>query len=115
MRTSAVPSPMRISGRKYSFAGAARYMASSRRKCSLRLVMPRNLYILALLATVACDGKPVQVPVRTPTLVDSADQVMFNGKTTITANGVRRGEISGDTVATFDQLTRFTFIKMQVQ
>lgn len=77
--------------------------------------MPRNLYILALLATVACDGKPVQVPVRTPTLVDSADQVMFNGKTTITANGVRRGEISGDTVATFDQLTRFTFIKMQVQ
>jgi hypothetical protein len=77
--------------------------------------MLRNLYVLALLATVACDGKPVQTTLRTPTLVDSADQVLFNGKTTITANGVRRGEISGDTIATFDQLTRFTIIKMQVQ
>jgi hypothetical protein len=77
--------------------------------------MLRNLYCLALLATVACDGKPVQVATRTPTLVDSADQVLFNGKTTITANGVRRGEISGDTIATFDQLTRFTIIKMKVQ
>ena len=77
--------------------------------------MLRNLYVLALLAIVACDGKPVQANVRTPTLVDSADQVMFNGKTTITANGVRRGEISGDTIATFDQLTRFTIIRMQVQ
>lgn len=77
--------------------------------------MLRNLYCLALLATVACDGKPVQATTRTPTLVDSADQVLFNGKTTITANGVRRGEISGDTIATFDQLTRFTIIKMKVQ
>ena len=77
--------------------------------------MLRNLYILALLATVACDGKPVQTNLRPPTLVDSADQVLFNGKTTITANGVRRGEVSGDTIATFDQLTRFTIIRMQVQ
>ena len=77
--------------------------------------MLRNLFVLALLATVACDGKPVQATLRNPTLVDSADQVLFNGKTTITANGVRRGEISGDTIATFDQLTRFTIIKMQVQ
>ena len=77
--------------------------------------MLRNLYFLALLATVACDGKPVQAPVRAPTLVDSADQVLFKGKSTITANGVRRGEISGDTIATFDQLTRFTIINMQVQ
>ena len=77
--------------------------------------MRRNLCVLALLATVACDGRPVQTTVSKPTLVDSADQVLFNGKTTITADGVRRGEISGDTIATFDQLTRFTIIKMQVQ
>jgi hypothetical protein len=77
--------------------------------------MLRNLYLLALLATIACDGKPVQTITRPPTLVDSADQVMFNGKTTITASGVRRGEIAGDTIASFDQLTRFTIIKMQVQ
>ena len=77
--------------------------------------MLRNLYFLALLATIACDGKPVQTTQRAATLVDSAEQVMFNGKTTITANGVRRGEIAGDTIASFDQLTRFTVLKMRVQ
>jgi hypothetical protein len=77
--------------------------------------MLRNLLFLALFATAGCNGDPVQQAVRTRTLVDSADQVLFNAKTTITANGVRRGEVSGDTIATFDQLTRFTIIRMQVQ
>lgn len=77
--------------------------------------MVRNLSLLALFATVACDGKSGQVKPRVPTLADSADQVMYNAKTTITANGVRRGEVSGDTIATFDQLTRFVIVKMQAQ
>jgi hypothetical protein len=78
--------------------------------------MLRNLSLIALLVTVACDGKPVQAtPAARRTLADSADQVMYNATTTITANGAKRGDITGDTVATFDQMTRVAVLQMRVQ
>lgn len=68
----------------------------------------------ALLA--ACDSQRIaDEAARRAAAADSAEQVMYRASTVITTNGARRGTISGDTVATYDALTRFRFRPMQIQ
>jgi LPS export ABC transporter protein LptC len=74
--------------------------------------LPGILAILAL--TLACDGQRISADYpRSPT--DSAEQVMYNGRTIITSNGVRRGEVFGDTIGTYEAVTRFRFHPLQVR
>ena len=68
---------------------------------------------LAILA--ACDGQRISSDRQTKTAADSAEQLLYNGSTVLTANGVRRGEMRGDTVATFEAMTRFRFRRIEVR
>ena len=74
--------------------------------------VPGIVAILAL--TLACDGQRISAEYpRSPT--DSAEQLMYHGRTIITANGVRRGEVFGDTVGTYEAVTRFRFHPLQLR
>ena len=69
---------------------------------------------LALAATVvtfltsACEPRRA-APDITGTPRDSAEQVLYGARSVLASNGLRRGEMSGDTVMTFDAATRFEF------
>jgi len=78
---------------------------------------PSVLIMLAIVvsATVGCNTQATSATSRQRTLADSADQVMFNARMTIAGNGVRRGEVYGDTVLAFDAATRFDVRPMRVQ
>jgi hypothetical protein len=68
---------------------------------------------LAILA--ACDGQRISADRQAKTAADSAEQLLYNASTVLTANGVRRGDIHGDTVATFESMTRFRFRRIEVR
>jgi hypothetical protein len=63
----------------------------------------------AVALAAACETPQVSANTPTGTASDSAEQVMYGARSTLASNGVRRGELSGDTVATFDAATRFEF------
>ena len=70
--------------------------------------------VATLAGTLACDGQRISAEYqRSPT--DSAEQVMYNGRTFITSNGIRRGEVFGDTIGTYDAVTRFRFHPLTVR
>ena len=70
--------------------------------------------VATLALTLACDGQRISAEYqRSPT--DSAEQVMYNGRTILTWNGIRRGEVFGDTIGTYDAVTRFRFHPLQVR
>ena len=73
-------------------------------------------FLLGLIGLLAgCDGQRISAENRGGSAADSSEHVMFNGRTIITANGVRRGEVSGDTVASYDAVTRFRFRRLTVR
>jgi LPS export ABC transporter protein LptC len=80
--------------------------------------MRRRLFALAAVAglalTGAC-GKRESPPVakRANPLADSADQVLFGAKFTITDRGLRRAEIEGDTAFFFNDNTRLVLHPMR--
>jgi len=57
----------------------------------------------------ACNSPQRSAVPNTGTARDSADQVMYGARSVLAFNGLRRGEISGDTVMSFDAATRFEF------
>jgi len=68
---------------------------------------------LAILA--GCEGQRISADRQTKTAADSAEQVLYNGSAVLTANGVRRGDMRGDTVATFESMSRFRFRRIEVR
>ena len=69
----------------------------------------------ALAVLAACDGQRGPADRQTKTAADSAEQLLYNASTVLTANGVRRGDMRGDTVATFESMTRFRFGRIEVR
>jgi len=65
--------------------------------------------LAAVLAVAACDTGKVSALPLTGTTRDSAEQVMYGGRSVLASNGLRRGEIAGDTVMSFAAATRFEF------
>jgi hypothetical protein len=63
-------------------------------------------FVLGTLVT-ACETQKVAAKGRTGTPRDSADQVLYGARSVLASNGVRRGELSGDTVLVFAAGTRF--------
>ena len=57
----------------------------------------------------ACNSPQRSAVPNTGTARDSADQVMYGARSVLAFKGLRRGEISGDTVLSFDAATRFEF------
>lgn len=70
--------------------------------------------LVTVLAADACD-RPGSSPYGPGGVSDSSEQVMFGARTVLTANGIRRGDVAGDTVRVFDQATRFEFRSVRAQ
>jgi len=64
---------------------------------------------LAVVAIAACDTTQVSPLPLTGTTRDSAEQVLYGARSVLAASGLRRGEVTGDTVMSFDASTRFEF------
>lgn len=68
----------------------------------------------AVLAAAGCD-RPGSSPNGPGAARDSSEQVMYGALTVLTADGMRRGDVAGDTVRVFDQATRFEFRGVRAQ
>lgn len=67
----------------------------------------RVLVLLAVAVLTAASCRKTTQPRATPTLADSAEQVMFDVHTMLTNSGVKRGDMFADTIYIFDDQTRF--------
>jgi hypothetical protein len=79
------------------------------------IALVRAALAVAASAAVAsgCDTSQVAANPGTTTARDSADQVLYGGRTVLAHNGLRRGDLIGDTVLVFDAATRFEFRKVR--
>jgi LPS export ABC transporter protein LptC len=71
--------------------------------------------VVAASASLACNTQTTSATPRQQTAVDSAEQVMYNARMALTSNGMRRGEVAGDTILAFDAATRFDIRPLRVQ
>lgn len=67
----------------------------------------QSVAALAIFTAAACDRSTPPPVVSETNLADSADQVIFEGRTLLTHNGVKRGEMFADTIFVFEDQTRF--------
>lgn len=66
--------------------------------------------VLSLALAAAGCSRPAEPPLtRVPSLVDSAEQVLFNVSTILTDKGVERGTMTADTAFVFHDQTQFDF------
>jgi LPS export ABC transporter protein LptC len=78
-------------------------------KRTIRVVRAAIMASGVLLGAWACDAPQTPSDPRSDAPHDSAEQVIFGGRTVLAYNGLRRGSVEGDTVLSFDALTRFEF------
>src|SRR3954467_15704621 len=67
----------------------------------------------AVAVSAACSNKSTPPIVRRSALADSADQVMFGVRFTLTDHGLARAEIHSDTAYFFDDNTRIELRKVE--
>jgi hypothetical protein len=77
--------------------------------------VPVVIGMAAVAVAWACNSPQRSAIPNTGTARDSADQVLYGAHSVLTFNGLRRGEISGDTVMSFDAATRFEFRGFRAQ
>jgi hypothetical protein len=65
--------------------------------------------LTAVLIVAGCDTAKVAALPHTGTSRDSAEQVMYGARSVLASSGLRRGEVTGDTVMSFAANTRFEF------
>ena len=70
---------------------------------------------IATIVVAGCKTDATSAAARRQTAADSAEQVMYNARMQLAANGVRRGEVSGASVLTLDAASRFDFRPLQAQ
>ena len=75
----------------------------------LRPVVSAAIGLGAIVATSACDTQRASAKPRVISARDTAEQVLYGARSALAANGVRRGDVAGDTVLVFDAATRFEF------
>ena len=73
------------------------------------IIVRAAIGLAAVALATACDTPHVSANAPTGTASDSAEQVMYGARSVLASNGVRRGELAGDTVTTYDAATRFEF------
>ena len=72
-----------------------------------RLLTSACLPIVLGTLVTACETQKVAARAPTGTPRDSAEQVLYGARSVLASNGVRRGELLGDTVLVFAAGTRF--------
>jgi LPS export ABC transporter protein LptC len=75
----------------------------------------RVLALLAVAVLTAASCRKTTQPRATPTLADSAEQVMFDVHTMLTNSGVKRGDMFADTIYVFDDQTRFVMQQVRAK
>jgi len=80
-----------------------------------KIVVRGTLGALAVWLAAACDTRQVSPNARRATARDSAEQVLYGGRSVLASNGVRRGEVAGDTVLVFSAATRFELTGLRAQ
>src|SRR5690349_8077259 len=65
--------------------------------------------VIAVALAARCNTRQASANTRRPAPEDSVEQVMFGARSVLVSSGTRRGEVSGDTVSTYDAATRFEF------
>ncbi len=77
--------------------------------------MRRALWLgCIVLGSGACKGAATPPVSHSPTLADTAQQVMFDVNTLLTNRGVQRGQLFADTAFVFNDQTRFVFRNARV-
>lgn len=72
------------------------------------------LVLVSLVALTTACGKASKPPVvGEGTAADTAEQVIFDGRTLLTESGVKRGELFADTIYVFNDQTRFALRKVR--
>jgi LPS export ABC transporter protein LptC len=72
--------------------------------------LPRVLAgLLAGVAIAACQGREQPPVTAVPTAADSADQVMFGVRWSLTERGVKQGDLFADTAFVYDDNSRLLF------
>jgi hypothetical protein len=79
------------------------------------IVVRGALGLVGVWLVAACDTGKVSPNPHRATARDSAEQVLYGGRSVLASNGVRRGDISGDTVLVFSAATRFELIGLRAQ
>ncbi len=79
------------------------------------ILVVRAAGLAALLAGSACNEPQTPADPRRAAARDSVEQVIFGGRTVLAHDGLRRGEVEGDTVLSFAALTRFEFRPVRAQ
>jgi LPS export ABC transporter protein LptC len=69
---------------------------------------------VALVAATACDRTAEPPLTHVPSLVDSAEQVLFGVTTILTNKGVERGTMTADTIFVFHDQTQFDLRRVRV-
>ena len=82
-------------------------------KRTIRVVRAAGL--AALVTGSACNEPQTPADPRGGNARDSVEQVLFGGRTVLAHDGIRRGDVAGDTVLSFDALTRFEFRGLRAQ
>src|ERR1041385_7679869 len=80
-----------------------------------KIVVRAALGLSAVCWVVACDTSQVSANPRTASARDSAEQVLYGGRSVLAFNGLRRGDIAGDTVLVFSAATRFELQGLRAQ
>jgi hypothetical protein len=79
------------------------------------ILVVRAAGLAASLAGAACNEPQTPADPRGGATRDSAEQIIFGGRTVLAHDGLRRGDVAGDTVLSFDALTRFEFHGVRAQ
>ena len=83
--------------------------------CDVNRLQSRSILLGLAVLSAACNNQAPSATPRKQTVADSAEQVMRYGRMILVANGVRRGEVLGNTIYTLDAATRFHFNTLRVQ
>lgn len=76
--------------------------------------MKAFLVLTTLVAVSAACGKAAKPPVvGEGAAADTAEQVIFDGRTLLTESGVKRGELFADTIYVFNDQTRFALRRVR--
>ena len=80
-----------------------------------KIVVRATLGVAACWMVAACDTGQVSSNPHTASARDSAEQVLYGGRSVLASNGVRRGEVAGDTVLVFGAATRFELTGLRAE
>jgi LPS export ABC transporter protein LptC len=102
-----------LSSRALNLSSRALHLSSRALHLSSRAQRGICSALLAAIVLASC-GKGTKPPVVSePGIADSADQVIFDGRSLLTESGVKRGQMFADTILVFNDQTHFVLRRVR--